>query len=740
MTFKPILHLGQRLSRFAQARIQRYTSLLPGESKQRAARSPEPPDLIWRMPEAGAAYSPDETYDEGGDYQDEVAPADDYEPGAPRPVPADLAAIISGHSAKREAEGTAPPASPFGGSAPPAPRPSSDAGTPTLRRAPDAAAQTIAPSQPRANAPIRRATDTRAHATAPPQQHTADLPKPRRSRESLIAALTGAPREPSSEVPFEPMVQSQTEIDGVPEQPLEWDASDSPDDHVWRTPDEDMDNAPAQAATWDVSAAPLSPPADNAPTPTVAQLMRARAPQRRPSAPPPNSASNEPPRQTTIRTSGTGDASEHEGAQSIAPLQPPPAETLILRKPDAGQSSNTGTSRSEASVWDEEPAVRTPFMASTGDADNMTETASTEQVPSVQKMRVPEDESVEEYSDDSAPMMDLYNALLANGFAVAAVDDVPDAPPANAHTRASDAPIIARKPPPALPSDQLTNTGVEAAFSTRQFKRPTAQQVQREVSDMPAVSAHERLVGGDEGWTEHEGQVETEHGAEYIPPLEASPDAPIPDAAAAAFQTSPTGEDTALPTKPIQRRPELAQGHAHSQSEAAQFTPDTPAETNATPIDSSLFELLGLPPDTPMQGAEIFARRKPAPSPANAGDRHEADLAGAGRGAEYIPPLQTMPDVRTPFMASTVAPQPVENRRSGDIKSMTQAAVQRDAAPANDVATTHASSVPGTPPAPDADVQGAEGGNVNVEQLARDVLSVLRDRLRIESERRSGRG
>jgi hypothetical protein len=710
MTVKPILHLGQRLSRFAQARIQRYTSLLPGAGSQQTAPAPQPPDLIWRMPEAGAAFTQDEMYDDNGDYQEAVA-FDDYEPGAPRPVPADLAAIIGGHAAKREAEGTAAPTSPFADDAAPdaptqfmastSPTPQQNVSTTPIRRTPDVRtpfmASTPPTSQPDAASPIRRTPDVRTPfmASTPPTSQPAatptDLPKPRRSRESLIAALTGTPPEPAAQSSFEAAPEPQPESDAAPEQPLAWDASDAPDEKVWRAEHNEPDAPQMQDAAWDTPSAPLSsPPADSAPTPTVAQLMRERAPQRRPSAPPP---------ETNI-PAWTG---------QVPSVQAMPAQDV-----------RTPFMASSEAASEDMPAPGTPLMAS--DTERVSESVGAQYIAPLQTPYPdisPSDDAPEDLSEDSAPMMDLFNALLANGFAVETADDVPDAPPANARTITADAPIIARKPQPetptAMPSEQLTSSGIEAAVSTRQFKRPTAQQSQPEVA-------------AGEAWTGQVPSVQPMPAPNVRTPLMASHDAPADDTPETGW-TGQVPSVQAMPAPDVQTplmASNVASPASNAEIEPAEVEPESPI------IDSSLFELLGLPLDTPVQGAEIFAQRKPA--------RSSPDV----RTPLSAP--STHPAVRTPFMASNDAhhahnaPQPVENTPFRDIKSMTPSSVQRDA----DVGTSHEASAPGalsaTPPTPDADAQGAEGGDVNVDQLARDVLNVLRDRLRIESERRSGRG
>jgi hypothetical protein len=502
-----------------------------------------------------------------------------------------------------------------------------------------------------------------------PAQPPADVPKPRRSRESLIAALTGAPVEAP---PIQPSAPHQAADDNdVPQgQAAFEDVSQAQADFA---------AAPTEQEDWQGSE----------PTPTVAQLMRERAPQRRPSAPPPNTA---PDVRTPFMASDDGEADDIAGTAWTG--QVPPVQTTMPA-----------------------PDVRTPFMAS---AHEMA--------------------SDDDAADDSAPMMDLYNALLANGFAVESVDDVPDAPPVQARTVASDAPIIARKPqvetPPAVPSDQLTNSGVEAAVSTRQFKRLTAQQAQPGVGDVPAdvsssfISSNEPQpdITAGEAWTGLVPSVQT---------------MPAPSSVQPSFLPSGEGNAAVESDMAVQRMPAPSDVHTPFMASHDSNTEIEPTEVEPTApvIDSSLFALLGLPPDTPVQGAEIFAQRQPAPSTTSVRTPFMASHDAAP------------PDVRTPLTASQNTPPsdtPVENTPSRDIRSMNQATIQRDAnvgtphevsAPASSAQSASASA-PGAAPAQpaDADAQGAEGGDVNVDQLARDVLNVLRDRLRIESERRSGRG
>jgi hypothetical protein len=107
--------------------------------------------------------------------------------------------------------------------------------------------------------------------------------------------------------------------------------------------------------------------------------------------------------------------------------------------------------------------------------------------------------------------------------------------------------------------------------------------------------------------------------------------------------------------------------------------------------------LLGLPPETPIAGGEVFQGTTGATNPSGSATPAEPE----GQGG-------VMPAAGVPL----------------------DAAVARAATP---------------PSAPEGSSEGEEqqgeggGEDVDIDKLARDVYTILRDRLRIEQERKSGR-
>lgn len=107
--------------------------------------------------------------------------------------------------------------------------------------------------------------------------------------------------------------------------------------------------------------------------------------------------------------------------------------------------------------------------------------------------------------------------------------------------------------------------------------------------------------------------------------------------------------------------------------------------------------LLGLPPETPVVGGEVLQGSAGATNPSGSATPMEPE----GQGG-------VMPAAGVPLDAAVARSQAAESAPEGS--------------------------------APGGAHQGEGGGeDVDIDKLARDVYTILRDRLRIEQERKSGR-
>jgi hypothetical protein len=119
--------------------------------------------------------------------------------------------------------------------------------------------------------------------------------------------------------------------------------------------------------------------------------------------------------------------------------------------------------------------------------------------------------------------------------------------------------------------------------------------------------------------------------------------------------------------------------------------------------DAGLLTLLGLPPDVPVQGAEIFKTRTEAAAPPET------------------------PVRKHPAQNGSVQRQPQPSASSDQ-----PARLDRALAEAAETGTSDAAGGAGRE-------QAGKDDHVNVDKLAQDVFNLLKERLRIEHERKTGR-
>ncbi|MBL8153083.1 MAG: hypothetical protein JNM70_02765 [Anaerolineae bacterium] len=232
LRLKPFQTLGMKLRQFSQGRLRRYAQDLPVEqaeiepnwqdASEQELNWPEGERPVEAGPEAEVQRYPEDYEAEYGEYDagEDFEESDDQ----PKRTPPDLAAILNAHREYRAEE-------PSPSTEEPARRPSSQAG----RRV------------------SRQATEDAGERTTPPAV-LSDLPRPRRSRESVIQELLGGRGSEVDQAPAEASPAPEPS-QGDPEAFLqeEWtpDAPSAPDQPERWTPDAPMmqpPDAPQQIA------------------------------------------------------------------------------------------------------------------------------------------------------------------------------------------------------------------------------------------------------------------------------------------------------------------------------------------------------------------------------------------------------------------------------------------------------------------------------------------------------------
>lgn len=176
-----------------------------------------------------------------------------------------------------------------------------------------------------------------------------------------------------------------------------------------------------------------------------------------------------------------------------------------------------------------------------------------------------------------------------------------------------------------------------------------------------------------------------------------------------------------VPTRPVQRQPEN-KGQSHDSGNGAS-TPQAYVPTEIGPLPGDLWELLGeKPPTSPQPGDGQMVMRTAAPP------------VSQPTPATASPPLaQRSWHPASPVQRQAVAPPPPAQTPSSGPTMIQRAETSAAASSSTATATTTATTKEG------GEGEEAEEGNVNMDELARQVYREIKQRLAVEWERGRGR-
>ncbi len=675
LRLKPFQTLGMKLRQFGLGRLRRYAQDLPVEQAEVEPNwlDASEQELHWPEGEGPAVDGlegevqrfPEDDEAEYGEYGAGSEGGDNL----PQRTPPDLAAILQAHREQRAEE--APRAAEE-----PARRPTGGPGTRRVSRQPaeDAGGRTTPPAV------------------------LSDLPRPRRSRESVIQELLGGRGSDAGQAPSEPPPAPE-ETPGEPEAFLQTE---------W-TPDESA--VPEQPERWTPDAPATQQPAVRSDAPQIR-----RQPPREPASTKPPirrqpAEADAPDERGRARQMAAGPVSISETGE-VFPAEPtwtPPAEDIEL--PSGRPAAQPGDVNVRRQPVPPQPDPAEPLRRR---IDRQAERR--EEAPQPPRPARPHPEAISEETPGERP-----SAVRRQP---ASPSSSPQEPPVSAGAPYYDAPaerpasplryfeeadmdadtdlIVPMTPPPRPVPPQGEPRHSEMRRAEMPSARPTPEPVEpdsaEDVDEAGGVEVHE--VDLYEALLS-QGLIEAE------PPRRSVSEAPPvsrqegPRVSRSIQRQSDTAEDDedVMARLRGRRTGEEVPPSGSSDAEAmarlrGRRTGEEAVEQSGSTEQEDLMALLGLPPETPVVGGEVFQGAAETNSPSEIGELPESE----GQDTSAVPL-----DGAAAHTQGAGESAPEEGGEGGQ--------------------------------------QQREGGgeDVDIDKLARDVYTILRDRLRIEQERKSGR-
>ncbi len=745
---KPFQSLGMRLSRFSRDKIQRYSREAKAEENtvppawQEDAERP----LVWKLPSGNGAPFMD------SDFEDDAEE---------RPTPPDLAAIIAGHAARRESEGESERPSIFDREQSEQLRQSERRDSSIQRGTPLVQRQAAPPQSANRPAPEHAGSDVNPR--IPPRRRRSSVveeiptPQPAAPEPNDFAAPIFAPKDDASfstpenfaSPDFEDFIAEENysvdEQDFVPPAArVTWFDDGSEDTRPLQVIRHDQtvqrDSASIQRKTVD-QGGEERPANTEQPIAEPQRSMRETRP-----VPPQNFPPQEnPPENNIFDFDDERQAWQPDHFETEPPLMPHgnPAtdkgETESAFIPERGAIENqiarkAAPENQQAANQHHDTTVRSNQTAFP---------QPQEQSPTANRHlnNTPLPVSDEDTVGDTALMGEPDKSLYWPTSNPATLGEWPDG--ANDEDGADNPGIIQRQmvdePVENLPKQQQeypqqtdirrgaeTNVNQSPARWSILRRRPIQQETP--IEPVPDTSQEDFFIPEADfaPWEAEEAEQPVDLYEAMVSSGWAEPD--FDDAVAAADTSQTTNSRQQKPPAMIQpkavgqnaqqsmdipqpRRPQTGQFKGNAES----LSPEEPVEVMDENPQAGLLALLGLPPDTPVQGAEVLRRRT------------ERDFPQQPR-AQTSDPTWTEANERDAFTPPAADGYQQQNLPQVNHMPLSDFISRAPEAPAEMTANE-----------PDPDEAGEKEGDVDVDKLARDVFSILRDKLRIEQERKSGR-